>query len=554
MLRIVFVLGLCIPVLSQQAGEVKENYNLPLPIARCTMVNGCVEEPTTVTMDANWRWLHEKSGYDSCFVDGSWSATACSGSGADCASNCAVEGISKSDWAETYGISRRAGGVRVNFKTGGNVGSRFYLLDASQTYKQFSLLNREIAFDVDVSTLPCGMNGAVYFSEMPADGDKSSSNTAGAAYGTGYCDAQCPADVKFISGEANSEGWGASGTGPTTGKYGSCCAEMDLWEANKKATAFTAHPCAVDQLYRCEGAECKTICDMPGCDFNSYRMGARDFYGPGAHYALNTLKPFTIVTQFITVDGSDHGDLSEIRRFYIQDGKKIENSKATLKGLGNQSSLSDKSCAVDKEVFGEENTLSKFGGMKQMGEAIGRGMTLVLSLWDDGASRMHWLDSNDPAGESPEKPGVARGPCPEGAGDPSYVRSHHANAFVDYFNFKYGELGSTSLRQASPPGQAPASPQAPSSPPAPVPPVGSTGRCCYGGCSGHCKDSSSWCSQSRDNCEGSCSGEWCVAAMLSQVRQHRQLRGKDHMFIQKLRRFSVSKASLLKFKRDSAEL
>merc|ERR1719323_107919 len=77
-------------------------------------------------MDANWRWLHETGGYDSCFVDGSWSATACGGSGADCASNCAVEGISKSDWAETYGISRRAGGVRVNFKTGGNVGSRFF--------------------------------------------------------------------------------------------------------------------------------------------------------------------------------------------------------------------------------------------------------------------------------------------------------------------------------------------------------------------------------------------------------------------------------------------
>merc|ERR1712241_1642198 len=158
------------------------------------------------------------------------------------------------------------------------------------------------------------------------------------------------------------------------GKYGSCCAEMDLWEANKQATAFTAHPCAVDSLYRCEGAECKTICDMPGCDYNSYRMGARSFYGPGSQYDVNTLKPFTIVTQFITVDGTDEGDLSEVRRFYVQDGRKIENSKATLHGLDNQSSLSDASCAKDKQAFGEEDTLAKFGGMKQMGEAIGRGM------------------------------------------------------------------------------------------------------------------------------------------------------------------------------------
>lgn len=551
MFRTALVLGSCVLVMSQQAGEVKPNFNLPLPIARCTKENGCVEEPTTVTMDANWRWLHEKGGFANCFVDGSWSAAACR-TGADCASNCVIEGIEESDWAETYGISRRAGGVRVNFKTGGNVGSRFYLLDTTQAYKQFSLLNREIAFDVDVSTIPCGMNGAVYFSEMPANGDKSSTNTAGSAYGTGYCDAQCPADVKFISGEANSEGWDTSAR---KGKYGSCCAEMDLWEANKKATAFTAHPCALDQLYRCEGAECKTICDMPGCDYNSYRMGARDFYGPGPQYAVNTLRPFTIVTQFITADGSDHGDLAEIRRFYVQDGKKIENSKATLQGLGNQSSLSDESCARDKQVFGETNTLAKFGGMKQMGEALSRGMTLVLSLWDDGASRMHWLDSNDPAGESPEKPGVARGPCPEGAGDPSYVRSHHANAFAEYFNFKYGELGSTTNGHAS----APAAPRAPLSPPAPAPmpgapAVGSKGRCCYGGCNGQCKDPSSWCSQSWNNCEGACKGEWCAAAVLSQVKPHRQLRGKDHMFIQKLRRFSVGKKSLHKFKGDSAEL
>merc|ERR1712039_15520 len=192
----------------------------------------------------------------------------------------------------------------------------------------------------------------------------------GAEFGTGYCDAQCPADIKFISGAANSEGWGSSSSGTAKGTYGSCCAEMDLWEANNEATAFTAHPCKVDKLYRCEGAECTTICDMPGCDYNSYRMGAHNFYGPGANFEVNTLKPFTIVTQFITADGTDEGDLSEIRRFYVQDGKKIENSPATIDGLGNQSSLSDESCTTDKRIFGEkEDTTAKFGGLKKMGEA-----------------------------------------------------------------------------------------------------------------------------------------------------------------------------------------
>ena len=32
-------------------------------------------------------------------------------------------------------------------------------------------------------------------------------NTAGAEFGTGYCDAQCPHDIKFINGEANVIDW-----------------------------------------------------------------------------------------------------------------------------------------------------------------------------------------------------------------------------------------------------------------------------------------------------------------------------------------------------------
>ena len=41
---------------------------------------------------------------------------------------------------------------------------------------------------------------------------KSCTSQAGASYGTGYCDAQCPADLKFINGEANCMDWtGSSG-------------------------------------------------------------------------------------------------------------------------------------------------------------------------------------------------------------------------------------------------------------------------------------------------------------------------------------------------------
>ena len=29
------------------------------------------------------------------------------------------------------------------------------------------------------------------------------------------------------------------------GHYGSCCVELDIWEANSLATAFTLHPCDI---------------------------------------------------------------------------------------------------------------------------------------------------------------------------------------------------------------------------------------------------------------------------------------------------------------------
>ena len=85
-----------------------------------------------------------------------------------------------------------------------------------------------------------------------------SGNAAGAKYGTGYCDAQCPHDVKFINGEANTVDWAPSETDPNSGggKYGSCCAEMDLWEANSRSQAFTTHPCTVTGQFRCDGVDC----------------------------------------------------------------------------------------------------------------------------------------------------------------------------------------------------------------------------------------------------------------------------------------------------------
>ncbi|KIO26458.1 glycoside hydrolase family 7 protein [Tulasnella calospora MUT 4182] len=85
---------------------------------------------------------------------------------------------------------------------GKNVGSRLYLMSDDSIYNIFKVMNQGFSFDVDVSQLPCGLNGALYFSEMEADGgmSKYSTNKAGAKYGTGYGDSQCPRGLKFIAG------------------------------------------------------------------------------------------------------------------------------------------------------------------------------------------------------------------------------------------------------------------------------------------------------------------------------------------------------------------
>jgi cellulase len=116
-----------------------------------------------------------------------------------CAKNCIVEGIS--DYTD-YGVHAANGSLELHqLMPDGSVPSpRVYLLEENeQKYEMLKLTGQELAFDVDLSKLPCGMNGALYLSEMEQNGGKSALNTAGPAYGSGYCDAQCFV-TPFING------------------------------------------------------------------------------------------------------------------------------------------------------------------------------------------------------------------------------------------------------------------------------------------------------------------------------------------------------------------
>ncbi|GJJ15277.1 Exoglucanase 1 [Clathrus columnatus] len=436
----------------QQAGTQTAETHPPLTWESCTTAGGCTQQSSSVVLDANWRWVHVTTGYTNCYTGNTWNATVCP-DGTTCAQNCALDGA---DYEGTYGISTSGNALTLNFVTNSaqkNVGSRVYLMATDDTaYQSFKLLNQEFAFDVDVSQLPCGLNGAVYFSQMDTDGGASKypNNKAGAKFGTGYCDSQCPQDIKFINGQANVEGWAPSTDDPNagTGDMGTCCNEMDVWEANSISAAVTPHPCSVQGQTACTaGTNCGgtnrygSLCDPDGCDFNSYRMGDTTFYGPSM--TVDTGSKFTVVTQFLTNDNTTTGTLSEIRRLYVQNGQVIQNSKVNIPGMDAYDSITEDFCDAQKAAFNDTTSFQNNGGLTNMGTAMGSGMVLVLSIWDDYAAQMLWLDSDYPTTADPTQPGVARGTCATDSGNPEQVESASASASVTYSNIKFGDIGST---------------------------------------------------------------------------------------------------------------
>ncbi|KAH7098581.1 glycoside hydrolase [Auriculariales sp. MPI-PUGE-AT-0066] len=427
---------------AQGVGTYQTETHPALTWQECTSKTSCTTHSGSVVLDSNWRWTHITGNYTNCYTGNTWNTTICT-SNSVCASQCVLEGA---DYSGTYGITSSGNALTLKFVTQGtnkNIGSRVYLMASDSAYQMFDLKNKEFTFDVDVSQLPCGLNGALYFSEMDADGGmaKYSTNKAGAKYGTGYCDSQCPRDIKFINGQANVAGWVGStnDTNAGTGNMGTCCPEMDVWEANSISAAYTPHPCTTAGQLACNGTACGggdnrygSECDPDGCDYNSYRQGAKSFYGPGM--TVNTNSKFTVVTQFI---GSP---VTEIKRFYVQNGVLIPNSATSITGMPTTNSITDTWCSAQKTAFNDTRSYQNKGAMANM---FRKTNVLALSIWDDHTAYMLWLDSNYPVDRDASTPGTARGTCATTSGRPTDVEANSPNAQVIYSNIKFGAINST---------------------------------------------------------------------------------------------------------------
>jgi hypothetical protein len=481
-----------------------------------------------------------------------------------------------------------------------NIGARTYVMDTPDTYKQYKLKNREFAFDVDVSTQPCGINGALYFVDMDADGGKSRfpTNAAGARYGTVSVDASHPCAPKTAPQDNSAQAltlpppkpspsratathsartmtnllterqtsWDGRPTRaatqtlatassarvrfqrptpPAKGEtpranpkppkpYQTGCTEMDIWEANSISTAVTPHMCTVSGQYRCNGTECGDgtqrflgVCDKNGCDMNPFRLGNPGFFGPGqappppapgqctlspdtnnmgtimgtptiqtdpvgccatcnatagcvgftfvasssmcflksalgtpvadpgatsgsiikaragAGFTVDTTKPFTVVTQFVTADGTDAGALVEIRRSFVQNGVHIPSPPAQNIPGSNASSVTDSFCKAKGVAYTDNDNFETFGGLARMGQVMDGGMTLVISSWVDYEAHMLWLDSNYPTDAPVSQPGVPRGTCDTSSGVPEDVIKNHPDATTTFSKISIGPIGFT---------------------------------------------------------------------------------------------------------------
>jgi cellulose 1,4-beta-cellobiosidase len=388
----------------------------PITWKQCTKA-GCSSQRGGIVLDSEWRPVVDAQGRN-CLKDSynNFDPAVCSGE-VDCSQKCRLDG---GDYVGN-GISTTGDSVKLKLVSpGGGIGSRVDRFDETAgTYVNFHPLNRELAFDIDTSKVGCAVNGALYFSEMDADGGMARfpNNKAGAKYGTGYCDAQCPKDGKFVGNFANAGR-----------KYGSCCFEFDIWEGNVGATQIAPHPCLLDgPAYACAG-DCHK-CDTDGCGWNPYALGGKTFYGPKMTVDTNT--KFTVVTQFITDSGTDTGNLKEVRRLYVQGGKVIKNYQyyADMWVDGKQTkvlydSVSDAYCDGPSPDHAHKNN----GGFAAWTKSFKRGAVLVMSLWTDG--QMNWLDAGD------------KGLCPYGKGRDATI-AENKDGYVEFSNIRWGAIDST---------------------------------------------------------------------------------------------------------------
>ena len=436
-----------------------------------------------VSLDANYRWKY-KNEYDQDFQT-TVNCDQCKGIHnqepteqtevltKNCPNSCKIKSLSKTgadNSYEKYGITggNVSNSIKLKYMFDSSKanegqwrqgGSRVYLTELINSQDETSGTSRyfpirlgtsgqeEISITLDVSKVPCGFNAAVYLVAMDLSPGLKLHDC-----GVGYADAQCPTDLAI-----NADGItaGAALGGPE--QISHCATELDLFEVNREASAFTMHACdentgGVHSMCR-DGQSCNERCDSNGCDWNSYRLseqtqdpdGARSIFGTGSSNDIDTTQPFTVRTWYDKEANSWNQKL-------IQGEVSVSVPEVTFQtgtSSTEHNSTTDDFCdAFDTHLGGNGagNLHTMFGGNQRMVDAQNEGYVLVLSIWteDNNANPpMQWLDGTE--GDS-NAPGAVRGRCssdPWTWGTSPLTVDELMEIEVTYSNIKIGPIGTT---------------------------------------------------------------------------------------------------------------
>lgn len=198
----ILVTSLFLRAVASQSLDNTTEVHPKLTTYKCTTDGGCIAQNTALVLESSQHKIYQLNNPE--YNCGEWgsaaNATICPDE-QTCQTNCIIEGIP--DYT-THGVYANGSDLTMFMLSanGTEYSPRLYLLnEAEDAYELLHLTGQEFTFDVDMSKLPCGMNSALYLSEMEATGGQGLSDipVAGAPYGTGYCDAQCYT-TPFVNG------------------------------------------------------------------------------------------------------------------------------------------------------------------------------------------------------------------------------------------------------------------------------------------------------------------------------------------------------------------
>lgn len=113
--KIAIASGLLAVGSAQNVGTLTTETHPTMTWKKCAAGGSCSTVNGEVTVDANWRWLHDTKGYTNCYTGNEWNKTICPDA-KTCAANCALDGA---DYSGTYGASTSGDALTLKFVTKG---------------------------------------------------------------------------------------------------------------------------------------------------------------------------------------------------------------------------------------------------------------------------------------------------------------------------------------------------------------------------------------------------------------------------------------------------